>query len=79
MRIEQHVYEKCAPADNGFLRIDTLRKLEHCAVIVHIDGDLLTSLRMQHRECGTHRDCVIALASCTKKGTDNPLLGTCAA
>jgi hypothetical protein len=48
-------------------------------VIVHIDGDLLTSLRMQHRECGTHRDCVIALASCTKKGTDNPLLGTCAA
>ena len=46
MRVEQHVYEECAPADNGFLRIDTLRKLEHCAVIVHIDGDLLTSLRM---------------------------------
>lgn len=67
------------PADNGFLRIDTLRKLKHCAVIVHIDGDLLASLRMQHRECGTDRDCTIALASRAEKGTDNALLGTCAA
>ena len=70
---------KSAPANNGFLRVDTLREVEHQAVIIHIDGDLFTRLRMQHRECGTHRDCVIAFTSCAKECADDALLGICAA
>jgi len=67
--------QESAPADNGFFRIDALRKIEHCAMIVHIDGDLLARLRMQHCECGTHRDGVIALISCAEECANNALLG----
>jgi hypothetical protein len=70
---------KSAPANDGFFWADTLREVEHRTVIVHIDGDLFTRLRMQHRECGTHRDGVIAFTSCTKECADDALLGICAA
>jgi hypothetical protein len=70
---------KGSPADDGFFRVDTLREIEHRAVIVHIDGDLFTRLRMQHRECGTHRDGIIAFISCTEERADDALLGICAA
>jgi hypothetical protein len=71
--------KKGAPADYGFFRINTLRKIEHCAMIVHIDGDLLAGLRMQHRERGPHRDCVITFTSCAEEGADDALLRVCAA
>jgi hypothetical protein len=48
-------------------------------MIVHIDGDLLARLRMQHRECGTHGDGVIALISCAEESANNALLGIGAA
>lgn len=56
-----------------------MRKFEHCAVIVHINGDLLAGLRVQHRKSGAHRDRVVALISCTKEGSDDALLGIRAA
>ena len=68
---------ECAPANNRFFRVDTLREIEHHAVIIHIDGDLFTCLRMQHRECGTHRDSVITFTSCAKECADDALLGIC--
>jgi hypothetical protein len=48
-------------------------------VIIHIDGNLFTRLRVQHRECGTHRDGVITFNSCTEERADDTLLTICAA
>ena len=70
---------KDAPADDRLFRVHSLRELEHRAVIIHIDGDLFTRLGMQHRECGTHRDGVIAFTPCTEERADDALLGICAA
>ena len=56
-----------------------MREVEHRAVIIHVDGDLLTRLGMQDRECGTDRDGVIAFIPCAKEGTYDTLLGICAA
>lgn len=67
------------PADDGFFRVDTLREIEHRAVVVHIDCDLLARLRMQHRERGAHRDGIVALVSCAEERADDALLGVGAA
>ena len=67
------------PADDGFFRVDTLREIEHRAVVVHIDRDLLARLRMQHRERGAHRDGIIALVSCAEERANDALLGVGAA
>ena len=67
-------FKESAPANDGLFRIDTLRKIEHCAMIVHIDGDLLAGLRMQDCERGTHRDGVIAFASCAEERANNAFL-----
>jgi hypothetical protein len=68
-----------APADDGFFRVDTLGEIEHRAVVVHIDRHLLTRLRMQHRECGAHRDGIVAFISCAEERANDALLGVCAA
>jgi hypothetical protein len=60
-----------APADNDLSGVDTLRELEHTAMILLVDCDEFLRLRVQHSECAGDFNSSCAIRSTgTKQSAD---------
>lgn len=72
MQLESARGTKYSPSNNDLLRVDLVVQIVHCAVVLHVDGDLLVRLAVQYCERGPDFD--LGLVTRPKEGTDDALL-----